>query len=44
VAHNESELIAKHCSSPEARAWVRAVVAAAVVVCAIGEGFQRIRV
>lgn len=29
------DLIGKHCSSPEARTWVRAVVAAAVVVGAI---------
>jgi len=32
VTHKESELIATHCSSPEAHAWVRAVLAAAVVV------------
>jgi len=32
VAHKESELIPTHCSSPEARAWVGAVIAAAVVV------------
>jgi len=35
MTRNESDLIAKHCSSPEARAWVRAVIAAAVVVGAI---------
>ena len=32
MTRNESDLIAKHCSSPEARVWVRAVIAAAVVV------------
>ena len=32
VTHKKSELIATHCSSPEAHAWVRAVLAAAVVV------------
>ena len=35
MTHLESELIATHCSSPEARAWVHAVIAAAVVVGAI---------
>jgi len=35
VTHNESELIATHCSSPEARAWVCAVIAVAIVVSAI---------
>ena len=35
MTHKESELIATHCSSPEARAWVRAVIAAAVVVGAV---------
>ena len=32
MTRNESDLIAKHCSSPEAHGWVRAVIAAAVVV------------
>ena len=32
MTHKESERIAKHCSSPEAHAWVCAVIAAAVVV------------
>jgi len=32
TTHKESELFAKHCTSPEARVWVRNVVAAAVVV------------
>jgi len=36
VTHNESELIAKHCSSPEAQDWVRAVISAAIMVGAIG--------
>ena len=35
MTHNESELIAKHCSSPEAQDWVRAVIAAAVAVGAV---------
>ena len=35
MTHNESELIAKHCSSPEAQDWVRAVIAAAVAVGAM---------
>jgi len=35
MTHNESELMAKHCSSPEAQDWVRAVIAAAVAVGAI---------
>jgi len=35
MTHNESDLIAKHCSSPEAQDWVRAVIAAAVVVNAM---------
>jgi len=35
MTYKESERIAKHCSSPEARAWVRAVVAAAIVVGAM---------
>ena len=35
MTHTESELIAKHCSSLEARAWVRKVVASAVVVGAL---------
>lgn len=33
VTHNEFERIITHCSSHEARAWVDAVIAAAVVVC-----------
>ena len=37
IARNEFELIAKHCSSPEACAWVGAVVAAAVVAKATAE-------
>jgi len=32
MTRNESDLNAKHCSSPEAQDWVRAVIAAAVVV------------
>jgi hypothetical protein len=32
ITHKEAELIAKHCSTPEARAWVRAVVTAALAV------------
>ena len=32
VTHNEFELIAKYCTSLEAQAWMRAVIAAAVVV------------
>jgi len=35
MTHYESELIATHCFSPEARAWVRGVIAAAVVVGAV---------
>jgi len=35
MTHNESDLIAKHCPSPEAQDWVRAVIAAAVVVGAV---------
>ena len=36
MTHNESELMAKHCSSPEAQDWVRAVISAAIMVGAIG--------
>ena len=32
LARSESLCLAKHCSSPEAHAWVRSIVAAAVVV------------
>jgi len=32
MTRDESDLIAKHCSSPEAQDWVRAVIAAAVAV------------
>jgi hypothetical protein len=35
MTRNESDFIANHCSSPEARDWVRAVVAAVV---AVGDG------
>ena len=35
MTRNESDLMAKHCSSPEAQDWVRAVIAAAVVVGAV---------
>jgi len=35
MTHNESDLNATHCSSPEAQDWVRAVTAAAVVVGAV---------
>ena len=35
MTRNESDLIAKHCSSHEAQGWVRAVIAAAVVVNAM---------
>ena len=35
MTRDESDLLAKHCSSHEARAWVRAVIAAAVVVGAV---------
>jgi hypothetical protein len=35
MTRDESDLLAKHCSSYEARAWVRAVIAAAVVVGAV---------
>jgi len=35
MTRNESDLNAKHCSSPEAQGWVRAVIAAAVVVSAM---------
>ena len=37
MAHNESKHITKHCSSSEARAWVRAVIAAAVVAKATSD-------
>jgi hypothetical protein len=36
MTHNESELIAKHCSSPEAQDWVRAVIAAAAAAVVVG--------
>ena len=35
MTRNESDLNAKHCSSPEAQDWVRAVIPAAVVVSAM---------
>ena len=35
MTRNEFDLIAKHCSSPEAQGWVRAVIAAAVAVRAM---------
>jgi hypothetical protein len=36
VTRNESQLIAKHCSSPEAQDWVHAVIATAVAKVAVG--------
>jgi len=37
MTHERAVHIAKHCSSPEARAWVRAVITAAVVAKATAE-------